>query len=80
MLALWACRVENGFSNKPDVNTGEDSADSVPPETDSTPVLDEGCPEQSWDPEYIGIDESCQSAPGGRHLHARRRVAQQHHR
>ena len=63
MLAIWACRVENGFSNKPDVNTGEDSADSVPPETDSTPVLDEGCPEQSWDPEYIGIDESCQLAP-----------------
>ena len=63
MLGLWACGIENGYQPKPEPNTGEDSGDSVPPEEDSTPVVDDGCPEQSWDAEYIGVDESCASDP-----------------
>ena len=62
-LTLWACHVENGFNNKPDINTGEDTSDSAPNTFDTSVALDEGCPEQSWPAEYIGVDESCASEP-----------------
>lgn len=63
VLGLWACGIENEYHDKPDVNDGSDTGDSGPEPHDSTPILDEGCPDQSWDPEYIGIDESCESEP-----------------
>lgn len=61
LLGLCACGIENGFEGgKP--NEGGDDTESTPGDDTSNPETTT-CPEESWDTEYIGIDESCESAP-----------------
>jgi len=61
LLGLCACGIENDFQTGKPSEGGDDT--SPVPEDDTSTTTSDACPEESWDAEYIGIDESCESDP-----------------